>query len=340
MKKIIIILVFLITVLTIWSTDEGRVIPELVKPTGLAVDDTQLYVIEETTIKIFDLKSLKLITTFGKKGSGPQEFDLVFGLIPITIDVQSDKIMVASNGKISNWGKNGGFIDEMRYNPISGIAPQKLKDGRFIALSITAENNVRKRIVVLCNKIMEREKTIYSVDDDFQSEGQGLKVLSKPFVFQVGNDKIYLPGEKDDEIDVFNLNLERLFTITVPDEKRSVSQTFKDQIIEELKTNPQTKSQFEILKPIKIPDQFPAYANFLVTKGILYVITWNFGRDAGPLEYYKFDADSGKALGKGNVKLVFETPLRPYSMTVNNGILYQIIENDNEEWVLTQEPLK
>ncbi len=339
MKKVIIILVFLISALTVWSA-EGRVIPELVKPTQLQIEGTRLFVIEETTVHIFDLGTLKKIGQFGKAGQGPQEFQTVPGQLPLILSVQNNQLVVASVGKISRWNLNGDYISEFTYNPQNGLNPQYLRNNKFIALGVTqGEDQKLYRIVILCNEKMDRIKEIYRAEHAFQGAGKGLKVMEKKVFSYVANeDRIFLPGKEDNQIDAYDLDMKLLFTVSVPPDNRTLDQAFKDRLMEEITTNPNIKNQLEFLKPIIFPDKYPAISFFGAEGKRLFIFTWNWGKDT--LEYYSFDTANGKELGKHNVLIKFQGAVSPYPITFKNNKVYQLVENEDEEWELISTPLQ
>jgi len=69
-----IFLVSLFIVLNISLSARVVPLPEVVRPTSLSVDDTQLYICEHEKISIYSIKDFKLIKKYGEKGEGPQEF--------------------------------------------------------------------------------------------------------------------------------------------------------------------------------------------------------------------------------------------------------------------------
>lgn len=338
MKKAIIVLIFLISVLTVWSTP-GRVIPALLKPTQLQIEGTRLFVVEDTTVHIYELSSLKKIGQFGKAGQGPQEFTIIAGQIPLLLAVQNQELVVASIGKISRWTLDGKYIGEFSHNPQASLLPQLMKNNKFLALSVgQGDDKKLYRYVNLYDEKMNRIKEVYKCEHSFQP-GKGLQVMEKKvFAYVASDDSIFLPGKEDNQVDVFTLDMQPKFTVTVPWDNRSVDQAFKDKIMVELQANPSLKGQLEFLKPIGYPEKYPAISFFGADGKKLYVFTWNWGKDS--LEYYSFDTGSGKELGKHKMPVRFQTTLQPYPMTFKNNMLYQLVENEDEEWELISTPLQ
>lgn len=338
MKKVLFLLIVLVTVMGVFSAD-GRVIPELVKPTALQIEGTTLYVVEDTTVHIYDVNTLNKIGQFGKAGQGPQEFATVPGQLPLLLAVQNNNLFVASIGKISKWSLKGEYVSELTYNPQNALFPQLLKNGNFLGMSVLQGDDKKLyRAVFLCDEKVNRIKELYRAEHTFQGPGKGLIAVWKVFQHLGYEDHIYLPGKEENQIDVFTLDMKPKYTITVPKDNRSIEQAFKDRFMDEINSNPALKGQLEILKPIIFPDKYPSISFFGAEGQKLFVFTWNFGKDS--LEYYSFDTNSGKALGKSQATIQFQGSLSPYPVTFKNGQVYQLVENEDEEWELISSPLK
>jgi hypothetical protein len=325
MIKHIIILILIILVFCFSGfAEKVAVLPELMKPKAMAVDETQLYVTQEASVFIYSLEDFKLVKKFGKAGEGPQEFQ-VLPQVPLNIDVRTARIIINSFGKISYFTKQGEFIKELKTKSLAFYL-RPLGDN-FLGVSLTAQDGERYRTINLYDPELNKLKEIYRAKDDFQA-GQGLKLLTKPFTYQAYENKILLPGKDDATIDVFDKEMKKLFSVHLDQEKRKVDQKFKDTVINLLKTNPDTKIFFEALKPITFPDYFPAISAFFVDDDTIYVMTWKIENSIN--EFFTYDM-SGKFKKHLMIPIQYETELQPYPITINKEKLYQIVENEEEE---------
>ena len=248
-------------------------------------------------------------------------------------------LVVASVGKISRWTKDGQYISEYTYNPQNALNPQMLKNGNFLGLGVSQEDDKKLyRQVFLCDGKMNRIKEVYKAEHVFQGPGKGLKAMGKVFSYNSSQDQIYLPGAEENEVNAYSLDMTPKFTVSVPKDNRAVDQEFKDRFMDELNADPNLKGQMEFLKPIIFPDKYPSISFFAADEDVLYVFTWNFGKDS--LEYYSFATKDGKALGQNKVPIRFQGSLSPYPVTFNKGIVYQLVENEDEEWELVSASLK
>lgn len=325
LKHIIILILILVLFCFSGFAEKVAVLPELMKPKIMAVDDTQLYVTQEAAVFIYSLKDYQLVKKFGKAGEGPQEFH-VLPQVPLIIDVRTDRIIVNSFGKISYFTKQGEFIKEVKTKSIA-VFLQPLGDN-FLGMSEAAQDGVRYKTINLYDSELNKLKEIYRDKHNFQRPGSGIKILTKAFTFQVYEDKILLPGKDDATIDVFDKEMKKLLSIHLDQEKIKVDQQFKDTVIKRLKTDPITRNYFEALKPITFLDYFPTIRAFFVDDGTIYVLTWKIENKAN--EFFTYDMN-GKFKKRLLIHIQYETELQPYPITINKGKLYQIVENEEEE---------
>lgn len=333
-KVVLILLVVLVT--GFGYAEKVATLHEVMKPGAMAADDTQLYVVENETIYIFSTKDYKFIKKFGKKGEGPSEFMTVPG-IAVTLDVSTDDILINSWGKISYFTKDGTFKRELKAAP-GNFGFQPLGD-QFLAMGQIFADEKLYNTVNIFDSQLNKVKEIYRADTGFKGRGKGMKVFEKTLIIQAYDNKIFLPGEKDGTIDVFDTDMKKLFTITVEVERIKVTQDFKDKVIHELKTLPDTKDLYDVLlKPVQFPDYLPAIQLCRCVDKKVYVMTWK--RENEKNEFFIYDMN-GKFLKKIDIPITYQTELRPYPLTVRNDKLYQLVENiDEEEWDLYVEEIK
>ena len=308
----------------------------VMNPGGLQVDDSQLYVSEAAAIYIYSLKDFKFIKKFGKQGEGPGEF-VVHPRIQPTVDASGDELIINSFGKLSYFTKDGVFIKEFKVTP-NNLLFQPLGN-QFIAMRQTFEKDKLYNTVNLYNADLKKVKEIYRVDSGLRGPGKGVKVLEKAFSFQVYKNKILIPGETDDTIDVLDSDLKKLFTIKLDYKKLEVTQDFKDKVVHFFKNSPQTKDIYErLLKPVTFPDYFPVVRFFLAANKNIYVVTWK--RENEKSEFFIYDM-KGKFVKKLWIPMVFQDILDPYPLTIKNDELYQLVENvETEEWDLYAAEIK
>ena len=329
MKRILIITALLVFTALAWA-EKVATLPEIMKPSALFVDDSQLYLTEGATIYIYSLKDYKFIKKFGKEGQGPGEF-ANNPQLPPSIYVSTDDIIVNSLGKLSYFSKDGTFKKEIKTTSLSFLFQPM--DKQFIGLGQIMEDNKMFYTVNIYDSQLNKIKEIYRVDSGLRGPGQGMEALKKALAFQSYENKIFLPGETDDAVDAFDKDMKKLYTIRVKTERRKVGDEFKKEVIHYLQTNIRTKDFYDaFLKPVRFPDYFPTIQAFFCADHLLYVMTWL--RDGDKNEFHLFDM-KGNFVKKLWIPLAYMTYLELFPLAVRNGKLYQVVENiDEEMWEL------
>jgi hypothetical protein len=305
--------------------------PDLLKPEGLTLDDTQMYITEGTNIYIYSLEDFKLVKKFGKKGEGPKEFMInPFMPTPLRLSKQGDDLMVHSSGKVSWWTKDGAYIKEIK-TPTAFMRDVQAFGNKIVGIRITVG---QERIMILSaydDKFKELKELI-RVDQPWQ-QGKGTRVLETTMATAVYDNKLYMAWGQDFSITVFDADLKELKVIKREEKRRKVTETFKKDVTDHMKTDPSTRDFFAMLKPIIVPEYFPAIAGMIGTGNKLYVMTFQEYEDENG-ECLIMDLD-GKLLKRVFLPLKMATPIMPYPFAIHKGFLYQVIEDvEEEEWSL------
>jgi len=168
--------------------------------------------------------------------------------------------------------------------------------------------------------------------------GVGWKFFSTSYPMAITMDhKIFFIGsESDFKIEVFNYKGEKLSPITIKYKKIGFNSKDRKKILQRYYDDPVSRRQYEVWKRIlKFPRCFPAIRDLFADNKQLYVRT--FKRKDGKTEFFVFS--SGGEL----IKIIF-LPIRPSQskfdfpyvrdsvpFTINDGILYQLIDNPKTE---------
>ena len=306
-------------------TAETIALPDLQKPKTFAVDNRQIYIADGTSVCIYSLTDFTLKTKFGGEGEGPQEFKEKIYLV----DVQQDYISVNSVGKVTLFTKEGKFVKGMKTPPQHRRFRPLGK--KFTGAGALVENNVLYNAINIYDANLKKEKEIARIQHEFQS-GKGTDVFARTQAADVCENKLLVAGQRDFIIDVFDENGKKLYSIKRELEKINVTQKDKDDVMHFLKTNPETKFYFDMLKPIKISPRYPAIREIAAADKKVYVITWK--KKEGKSQCLIFDLD-GKFLKEIFLPLKSMDIVDLYPLAVKNGKLYQLVDNtDTEEWEL------
>ena len=161
MRKGIILAILILAPLVF--AEKIAVLPDVGKPSMLALDGERLYVTEGATVYVYSRPDFKLVRRFGAPGEGPREFKVSPFGVPLFVDAQAEGVFVSSDSKISRFTREGEFIREERvppmmvYRPFSGgyvaTAAEGTDDGQMV-LSVNLYDNSFKKIKTLYRSVV------------------------------------------------------------------------------------------------------------------------------------------------------------------------------------------
>lgn len=307
--------------------------PDIIKADIIKVDGHDMVIAQGAAISIYSLKDFKLIKKFGKEGEGPQEFKTFMGF-GLTVDIYPEHILVNSIDKISYFTRKGEFIKEKKISAWTNITTFQ---GKFVGSAIQfGQKTGPKMAFNLYDSKGEKIKEICSHPLPLL-RGKGTVTLLDLISqinpqYQTSVHRIFIGGKQTFEIDMYDSEGNFLKTIKRDYKKQELTGDDKNKFLEVYKIHPIYKNFWESLeKVIKIPDYFPAYKNFLVSNQKIYVQT--FKKKQGKTEFFIFDLE-GKYLKTTFLPLVYQDIMTPYLYAIDGGKLYQLAENEDEEWEL------
>jgi hypothetical protein len=304
---------------------------ELTKPETICMDDTHYYVTEGASIFIYSFKDHKFVGKFGKSGEGPREFKSTLGGYGLSVLPMRDHLLINSMDKLSFFKKNGEFIKELKA-PTSGMPGMYKPIGeKYAGLALKAGDDQSMAITInLFNDKLEKEKEISS--NKLLQHGSLVFPVASP-LFEIKNNHIFVGGEEAFNIRIFNADGKQLSAITRECKKIKVTEEYKNGVFEAFKRNPRTKGMIDYLKKlIKFKEYFPAMQLFLIDNDKIYIPTYRKQKEDYELIICNTD---GKFIKQVYFPLKYSDVLQPYPYTIKNGILYQLIENEEKElWEL------
>lgn len=310
--------------------------PDVMKPTFMAIDDENIYIVDGATIWIYSMDGYKLKGKFGKKGEGPQEFMVSPGGQGGMVFPQKDSLVVNSQGKVSYWTKDGKFIREMKAPPgMTQGAPMVQPVGKnYVGLSahIDQKNAAFSAAVTLYDANMNKIKVLHTIP--FMKNSKMQFPITIPFIY-VHSDKIVGTGGDKFSFnmsiydDIGNLTTE----ITREYKPLKVHAGYKDEVYEMYKKNPDTKNYFDLVKQvIEFGHRFPPIQGFFLADNTIYIQTYK--KENGKYEFFIYSID-GKFIKQVYLPVDYMWGILPYPMAVKNNTLFQLLENEDEEvWEL------
>jgi hypothetical protein len=327
-RSIQVLLALSLAVANFVFAERATTFPDLNRPHQIAVDNDQLYIIDDATIHIYSLKNFALKKAFGKRGEGPQEFKEWSQKDGIVFDAQTDNIVVTSQGKISIFRKDGNCEKEIKV-PSARIVKPLGKN--FVGYArFYNQDNVLFNKLYLYSPEMKQLKIVFEKESHIQlRQGKGWIIFAAPFKYCVYDDKLYVAAENDFVIHVFDCNGKSLPPIKMEYKRLKLTDDLKNGVREYLKTDPLYRDVYEKAKKnCHLPEYFPAIRSFNIADGKIYVRTYS--KTGNKTEFFIFAA-------KGRWLMKVFLPIAEYNLedsfpfTIKNGKLYQLIENPETE---------
>lgn len=314
---------------------ESRVIPELLSPDSIHLDDKQIYITEGPRVRIFNRDTLEQAAVFGKAGEGPQEFRILPGL-PLILNVEGNELMVNSFGKVSFFSKSGKFLREQRTQAGFIIMAQPFGDN-LACWGLAFEDQTRYRTIDLYDRKLDKLRNLVKQKDEFQAPGQGMDILSAAFTFSILGDRLWVAHSPDPVIHTFNLDGDATETIHLEIPRRDMTGADKDTIVNYLKTDKSTREQFDLLKPIRFGEQYPAIMAIFSAQGKMYVMTWQRKEGRNEVLVVTPEGETQQTLW---LPMAYLNALAPAPFAIRDNQLFQLTENDDEEWELRITPIR
>jgi hypothetical protein len=316
---------------------------DLVNPGSITLDENQMYITEGTSIYIYSLPGVKLLKKFGKRGEGPQELLPPFGR-HVHIDVLPNELMVISGFRLSFFTKQGSYIKEVKI-PSTILTNRYIRKigAKFIGSTQNWGRRDEKHLIMIAYNIYDSNQKIIK---EIYRTRRGLQVLESEIQYNplyvtvleptlyVFDGKIFLghygPNEKG-VIYVFDSNGKKLYDIKPEYEKIIFTEKHKEAFKKEYVTQAQ-KDFYKTHKHLfKYSGYFPERQWFQVVDKKIYIQTYKKNKSGNMTEFLILDL-KGKLLTKLMLPLKYSSYFYPYLYSIKKGKLYQISEDDDEEW--------
>jgi hypothetical protein len=274
------IMIFVLSLSMMYGENAG-VLTSVVKPDGMQISDGKLYVIESTTFHVFNLKDLKPIATFGKKGVGPGELRPP-RLTPNRLTVLKDALVAEDAAKLILYSKDFKLLKEIKKKDM--MTSKILPIGEnFVAFRMSSANTKIIFSLLLLGPDLNVLKELCRQETfDRQKE---LIMIRDGINFSVYKNKIYVEkSEKQFLIEVFDSKGNSLLKINKKSDPPPVTEEIKKARFEDLKKdriiNGIAKREggwdsFEKKGTFTYPDKFPHIQDMVVSDDKIYVSTYD-----------------------------------------------------------------
>jgi hypothetical protein len=314
----------------------GKIIPGLNTPNYLHVDKDRLIIAENASFSIYSKEDMKLRKKVDKTGQGPGEFVVRPGM-NINVAVSPEYIIVNDISKMLFFTKEGEYVKEIRKSNPNSIF--EYWQEMIIGKTIKSETGIDYIDIGFFNKELTSIKELFKVKNSFQARRieNGFNPLTQDYIkMRSSKDKIYINDEEGNII-AFDRSGKQVFVIDRTFEKVPVTSQHKERINAYYKEQPGIRPIFEGIKQfMRFPEFFPKLRDYFVTDSRLYVVPYE--KDPGNSNIYVFD-NNGAFKEKRPLKLKEKNIFEFYPYCIHDGKLYQLVENDNEEWELVIEKI-
>lgn len=311
------------------------VLPELTHPGSLSVGKKHIYITQGAEIFVYSRPGFRFVKKFGRAGDGPGEFPMVHPRRSVSVRVQGDRLVVNSLNRVSFFTPSGTFIEEIKgksmtggYMPVgdkyAATAPKVEKGEMFYALNLyDAGLNVIKEL--------KRVKAPIRASGGYQLFRQSLRFIT------IG-ECIFILSSNQFAVDVVDVRGQVLFTIKRDYKRVKIDDAFKKNFEDRMKNNPVSRAFYNKIKGnITYPDYFPAVANIYSSGKYIYLSTYK--RKGDNFEFFIYDI-KGKFIERTFIRLEMKGPLVPYPAAISGDRVFQLVENENEEWMLLSRIVK
>ena len=335
MKKVIIV----ITLLLLYSCSHEPkliktiVIPKLINPHEIISDDKHLIIsdgIEGTTIYVYDINDLSLLSKFGGTGDSSGQFVVSSGH-EVDMDTRNDTLLISSHWKASFFTKKGRLIKQ---SPIkTDTYGYSFLDNHYTGSDDTTINDVMYYTFNLYDEKFGFLKEITRIAGSNQGKN-GLQMLVRKYQSLTYKEKFYFKGKSNEfVIEVYDSQGFKNNEIIQTYERIPVSEQHIEDIYNGYREHPLFGQFFEATKHRYVfPEYLPAIYDMNISDDFIYVLTYANPDDITTV-LYKLDL-KGRLIDKLNVPLKWNgvTETFPYTISKNNA--YQLVKNNSEEWEL------
>jgi len=337
MSKSFFLLLFVLLFCVLQLNAESVLLPEVMKPDALAVYDGYLYVMEETSILIYKLPELKFLKRFGKAGEGPMEFSRFVTVTPL-----QGKLWINSMGKLSVFSLQGDFI-EVKKSP-GQFRTQVLPfgDGFIGRLMQRTEDSMNVSLSIF-DKALNKTGEVNSLPQMTPGFGAGrggrpgsgarpsMVFPTTPFLMVSNGNQAAVAAWDDFKVLLIGNNGKMVKKIERKEWQRpKMTAQDKKEVEESLKRRFGTRWS-RMSERISYAEFYPALAELYFDENDLIVTTWKQENKETVAYRYRSDGQEAAAL---RLPVRNQSPLERYPMTLGNGHLYQLVENEDEEWEL------
>jgi len=355
MKILFYLFLILISTANVLPVENLGILDGTLKPSTIDIQKDRLFVMDTEQVRIYSMKDLSLIKSFGKKGEGPGEYK-VHPDIPLSLKGFNDFLIVESIDKLSYFSLDGEYLKEKKKSPLLGKVSQIGTNYIGRRIIHPQDGSLSTTAIKIFDQNFNEIRELYKQKFLRQGAYPNFRwVMGKETLFyQVADNKIFL--EKSDKgfiIDVYDFKGNKLYEIKKDYRKIPITTNDKKNMIKDMEMDPDTQvilkrygftwNEFSRNFKYDFPSHRPPIKSMEIDNNKIYIST--FRTENNKVETIVMDL-------KGNVlKTAFIEPsAKEWIMalllgvkleTIHNDKIYYIQENEDlEEWELFVKEIK
>lgn len=283
-------------------------LPQVMNPFFLTIADGRMYIVEnsvEVHIYALDPQGIAFITTFGREGQGPGEFNFIYTVRPF-----KDHLDIPGLNKLARFTLDGDYLSEVKltFGVFKG-AVYRLDD-RYVARDLNLDEKGATTTIRLYDKDFNliKEIGVRSVQEGLNK----INIVSDYFAPRVVSDQIYvIDAGRESVVGFYDRNGVQQKEVRLPLKPLKITAALKEAIIKPLKENWTSPTRWEeVEKRLFFPSQTPGLDYFEVCDGKFVTRTYKYLQDL--VEFAVFDLE-GRELKRLDL---------PFTGRLSNGILF------------------
>jgi len=310
--------------------EKAAILTDIFNPSGIIIDGPYIYLTEKSTVFIYSSENYKYINKFGREGQGPSEFSGFLTIIP-----QPGHLIINSLGKISFFSGTGEFIKELKSPRVNSVF-FPLETG-FIGRARAFESNTAFFTVNLYDLELKKGKEIYRVEDFEQPRKSKITFPIREPKYATLNNKIIIAGKPGFIVDILDQTGKQLHSITNKNFKRRKFTSQDEKEFREFLKAEYKERYHRYKQYLQFLEYFPEISFLFTDSNKIYVSTWRISNSK--IELFEYDI-KGKLLNIYFVNIFWQSMLKPYPLRIHNGKIYQLLENQEQQWELHISKLK
>lgn len=344
MRKIISLIVIIFSVSLILS---GLIIPlkDLKRPDSITIHNNRIYITDQGSILIYNLKDLHFIKKFGKIGEGPGEFKISpIDKIGLRLSFKEDLILVSSMSMLSWFSLDGNLSREKVISQTISSQYFQIMGKNLIGYSReTGKNTPRFKVNLYDPQGSKLIKTFHYMNSHLINGKVDLLRLALLFrdvsrrgpIMQIKDSNLIVEGDAN-RIMKYDSSGSLLKTFdTISFSRIPVEGIVKNTVLEFLKKRMPGYYKSAV-KNGYFPEYFPIRSIQINNNDIL---VQTFKMNDLKSEFLIFD-DKGKFSGSKMIPFRQSDLLVYYPFTLYQDNIYQLTENEESEgWELNIDPI-